>query len=240
METQRQVNSTSAKLPALLIPEMPSSSRCATWIAGPLSGNALEIRGRIVSTPSGMSNTSQQGGGETPEGHFCSVPMIHPRRRSTMDSGELKSLLETMPVLSQNNWGALKVSEAEIKSAARRRVRKSRGEQPRPRLNKTRHNKTASSNVFVAFVVRMNADYGCERILTNCARLRGRKGEAAIWPSNFFDQRPGSGVWQRGQSPSGVNLYLSIEYPERWISNSPQLLQRVSSSPSTCPGRLPA
>ena len=66
-----------------------------------------------------------------------------------MKSGELKSLLETMPVLSQNNCGALNWSEAEIKSAARRRVRKSRGEQPR-----LRHSKTASSNVFV----RMNVD----------------------------------------------------------------------------------
>src|ERR1019366_2051673 len=166
METQRQVNSTSAKLPALLIPEMASSSRRATWIPiGPLSeplpGSALVIRGRIVSTPSGVSNTSQQGGGSTPAGHFCSVPMIHPRRCNTMESGELKSLLETMPVLCQNNCGALNASEAEIKSAASRRVRKSRGEQPRPR-----HNKTASSNVFVAFVGRMNVDYCRERILT--------------------------------------------------------------------------
>ena len=71
-------------------------------------------------------------------------------------------------------------------------------------------NKTASSNVLV---VRMNVDYGCERILTNCARLRGRKGEDAIWPSNFFDQRPGIGVWQTGQSPCGVSLYFLIEYP---------------------------
>src|SRR5271157_389984 len=211
METQRQVNSTSAKLPALLIPEMPSSSRRATWIPiGPLSGRALVIRGRIVSTPSGVSNTSQHGGGSTPAGHFWPVPMIHPRRCNTMKSGELKSLLETMPVLSQNNCGALNASEAEIKSAASRRVRKSRGEQPRSRLNKTRHNKTLSSNVFA---VRMNVDYCRERILTNCARPRGRKGEAAIWPSNFFDQRPGSGAWQAGQSPSGVNLYFSIEYP---------------------------
>src|ERR1035437_4225159 len=130
-----------------------------------------------------------------------------------MESGELKSLLETMPVLSQNNCGALNASEAEIKSAASRRVRKSRGEQPRSRPNKIRHNKTASSNVFVAFVVRMNVDYGCERILTNCARLRGRKGAAAIWPSNSFDQRPGTGARQAGQSPCGVNLYSSIEYP---------------------------
>ena len=38
---------------------------------------------------------------------FCSVPMIHPRRCSTMKSGELKSLLETMPVRSQNICGAL-------------------------------------------------------------------------------------------------------------------------------------
>src|SRR5450631_1262988 len=206
METHRQVNSTSAKLPDLLIPEMPSSSRRATWIAiGPLSGNALEIKGRIVSTPSGVSTTSQQGGGSTPAGHFCSVPMIHPRRCNTMVSGELKSLLETNPVLSQNNCGALNTLEAEIKSTARRRVRKSRGEQPSPR-----HNKAASSNVFA---VRMNVDYGCERILTNCARRRGRKGAVAIWPSNFFDQRPGIGTWQAGQSPSGVNLYFSIEYP---------------------------
>src|ERR1700682_485775 len=212
MDTQCQVNSTSAKLPALLIPAMLSSSRRTTWIPiGPLSDNAFEISGRIVSTPSGVSNTSQQGGGSNPAGHLCWVPMIHPRCCNTMKSGELKSWLETMPVLSQNNCGALNVSEVEIKSAARRRVRKSRGEQPRH--NKIRHNKTASSNVFVAFVARMNVDYGCERILTNCACLRGTKGDAAIWPSNFLDQRPGSGAWQAGQSPSGVNLYSSIEYP---------------------------
>src|SRR5216684_2855138 len=148
MGTQRQAKSTSAKLPALLIPSMLTSSRRATWIdIGPLPGSALEISGRIVPTPSGVSNTSQQGGGSTPVGHFCSVPMIHPRRCSTMKSGELKSWLETMPVLSQNNCGALNVSEVEIKSAARRRVRKSRGEQPKQRHNKIRHNKTASSNV---------------------------------------------------------------------------------------------
>jgi hypothetical protein len=84
--------------------------------------------------------------------------MIHPRRCNTMESGELKSLLETMPVLSQNNCGALNAPEAEIKSAARRRVRKSRGEQPM-----LRQNKAASSDVFA---IRMNDDYGCERILT--------------------------------------------------------------------------
>src|SRR6266849_9111593 len=191
---------------------MLTSSRRATWIdIEPWSGRAVEISGRIVSTPSGVSNTSQQGGGSIPAGHLCSVPMIHPRRCSTMKSGELKSWLETMPVLSQNNCGALNVSEVEIKSAARRRVRKSRGEQPRH--NKIRHNQTASSSVFVAFVARMNVDYGCERILTNRACLRGTKGEAAIWPSNFFDQRPGSGVWQAGQLPSGVSLYFSIKYP---------------------------
>src|ERR1700676_1325646 len=54
MDTQCQVNSTSAKLPALLIPAMLSSSRRTTWIPiGPLSGNAFEITGAIVSTPSG-------------------------------------------------------------------------------------------------------------------------------------------------------------------------------------------
>src|ERR1700694_3284864 len=113
-------------------------------------GGTRVISGRIVSTPSGVSNTSQQGGGSTPVGHLCSVPMIHPRRCSTMKSGELKSWLETMPVLSQNNCGALNVSEVEIKSAARRRVRKSRGEQP-----KSTHSKTAKSNIFG---VRMNVD----------------------------------------------------------------------------------
>ena len=41
----------------------------------------------------------------------------------------MKSLLETMPWRSQNIWGVLNSSEAEIRSAARRRVRKSRGEQ---------------------------------------------------------------------------------------------------------------
>src|SRR5580658_5876066 len=200
MDIQRQVNSTSAKLPALLMPEMPRSTRRAIWIPiGPFSGNALEIRGRIVPTPSGVSSTSQQGGGWTSAGHFCSVPMIHPRRCNTMESGELKSLFETISVLSQYICGVLNASDAEIKSAASRRVRKLRGEQPRPR-----HNKIPSRN---AFAVRMNVDYGCERILTNCDCLRGRKGAAAIWPSNFRDQRPGSGAWQAGQSPSGVNLY---------------------------------
>src|SRR5208282_5409718 len=213
METQRQLNSTSAELPTLLIPSMPSNSRRATWRVGPLFGIGLEISGRTISTPSGVSATSQQGGGSTPPGHLCSVPMIHPRRCNTIESGELKSLLETRPVLSQNNCGVLNASEPEIKSAARRRVRKSRGEQPRSSPSKIRHNEAVSSNVFVAFVARMNIDYGCERILTNCARPRGRKGEAAIWPSNFFDQRPGTGAWQAGQLPCGVNLYFAIEYP---------------------------
>jgi hypothetical protein len=67
-----------------------------------------------------------------------------------MKSGELKSWLETIPVLSQNNCGALNVSEVEIKSAARRRVRKSRGEQAG-----VMHSKTARSD---NFAVRMNGD----------------------------------------------------------------------------------
>src|SRR4030088_2047827 len=130
---------------------MLSSSRRTTWIPiGPLSGNAVEISGRIVSTPSGVSNTSQQGGGSTPAGHLCWVPIIHPRCCNTMKSGELKSWLETMPVLSQNNCGALNVSEVEIKSAASLRVRKSRGEQPM-----VMHSTAAKSNVFG---VRMNDD----------------------------------------------------------------------------------
>src|SRR5258708_30775055 len=203
MGTQRQAKSTSATLPALLIPSMLTSSRRATWIdIEPLSGRAVEIRGRIVSTPSGVSNTSQQGGGSTPAGHCCWVPMIHPRCCNTMESGELKSLLETMPVLSQNNCGALNAPEVEIKSAARRRVRKSRGEQARSRQSTSKHSKALRSD---NFSVRMNVDYGSERILTNRDCLRGRKGAAAIWPSNFFDQRPGTGEWQAGQSPSGVS-----------------------------------
>src|SRR5271169_1939429 len=223
---------------------MLSSSRCATWIAmgplsRPLSGRAFEIRGRIVSTPSGVSSTSQQGGGSTPAGHFCSVPITHPRRCKTMKSGELKSLLETMPVRSQNNCGALNVSVGEIKSAASRRVRKSRGEQSRHEHNKAARSSAleTAEKVYLRcpapkgasdferltvslkrypdtkpdcssslFVTRMNVDYRCERILTNCARLRGRKGADATWPSNFFDQRPATGVWQAGQSPSAVNL----------------------------------
>src|SRR5271157_5210890 len=149
------MNSTSAKLPALPIPEMPSSSMRATWIAiGPLSkplpGSAFDISGRIVSTPSGVSSTSQHGGGSTSAGHFASVPRIQPRRCNTIESGELKSLLETMPVRSQNTCGALNVSEAEIKSAASRRVSRSRGEQPDviKKNNKIGHNQPASSNDF--------------------------------------------------------------------------------------------
>src|SRR5208282_1520107 len=115
-----------------------------------------------------------------------------------------------MPVRSQNDWGSLNASEAEIKSAASRRVRKLRGEQPRSIHSRIRHNRTVSSNILA---VRVNVDYCRERILTNCACLRGRKGEAVIWPSKFLDQRPGTGVWQAGQSPCAVSLYFWIEYP---------------------------
>jgi hypothetical protein len=48
-----------------------------------------------------------------------------------MESGELKSRLETTPVLSQKICGSIKAGEVEMRSAARRRVRKSRGEQAR-------------------------------------------------------------------------------------------------------------
>jgi hypothetical protein len=71
--------------------------------------------------------------------------MIQPRRCNTMKSGELKSLLERTPVLSQNSCGALNVSVAEIKSAASRRVRKSRGEQP-----KHEHSRAARSSALEA------------------------------------------------------------------------------------------
>src|ERR1700733_10423803 len=100
------------------------------------------MSGRIVSTPSGESITSQQGGGSTPDGHECSLPTIHPRRCSTIDSGDVKSLFETMPVVSQNVCGVLKASDVEIKSAANRRVRKSRGEQAG-----SRHATTITSDI---------------------------------------------------------------------------------------------
>src|SRR5258708_21528598 len=188
MGPQCQVNSTSETLPALLIPAMLSSSRGATWIdIGPFSGSAVVIRGRIVSTPRGVSTTSQQGGGSTPAGHFSCVPMIHPRCCNTMESGELKSWLETMPVLSQNNCGALNVSEVEIKSAARRRLRKSPGEQARSKQSQSKHSKALRSD---NFAVRMNVDYGRERLFTNRDCLRGRKGAAATWPSTFFPPPP--------------------------------------------------
>ena len=144
----------------------------------PLAGRALVIRGRIVSTPSGLSCTSQQGGGSIPSGHFfCSVPMIHPRRCRTMESGELKSLLETMPVRSQNICGVLKVSEAEIKSAARRRVRKSRGEQAR-----VNDNEIANSNVFAGC---MNLINGCERILAGLGEIPTSERPAVVSPQRL-------------------------------------------------------
>src|SRR5712692_7133353 len=131
--------------------------------------------------------------------------MIHPWRCKTSESGELKSLLETMPVLSQNTCGALKASDAEMRSAARRLVRKSRGEQA-----DAKHNTTVSRSVFE---IRMNADYCRVRILTNCARWRGRKGRDAICPSNWRDHLPGSAAWQAGQVPCAVSRYSSITYP---------------------------
>src|SRR5436309_2613781 len=195
MATQCQTNSTSAKLPALLIPVTSTSSRRATRI-----GTCVppwvdsEISERKASTPCGDSSTSQHGGGSTPAGHFCCVPIIHPWRCRTSESGELKSLLETMPVLSQNTCGALKASDAEIRSAARRRVRKSRGEQA-----VAKHNTTVSRS---ALGIRMNADYCRVRILTSCARRRGRKGRDAICPSNWRDHLPGSAARHLGQLPS--------------------------------------
>src|SRR5882724_89933 len=206
MATQCQRNSTSAKLPALLIPVTSTSSRRATLI-----GTCVppwvdsRISDRKASTPCGDSTTSQHGGGSTPAGHFCCVPMIHPWCCKTSESGELKSLLETMPVLSQNTCGALKASDPEMRSAARRLLRKSRGEHAG-----AKHNATVSRS---ALEIRMNADYCRVRILTNCARWRGRKGCDAICPSNWRDHRPGSAVRHAGQLPSGVRRYSSIMYP---------------------------
>jgi hypothetical protein len=86
------------------MPETFTISRRAACIAiVPLSGKAEEMRGRMVSTPSGVSTTSQQGGGLIPLGQLCSLPMIHPRRFNTIVSGELKSLFETTPLFNQNN-----------------------------------------------------------------------------------------------------------------------------------------
>src|SRR5258708_32776560 len=110
---------------------------------GRVVGSTGVIRGRSVSAPRGVSTTSQQGGGSTPAGHFSCVPVIHPRGCNTMESGELKSWLETMPVLSQNNCGALNVSEVGIKSAAGPRVREPRGEQGMSRHNKGKHTQAA-------------------------------------------------------------------------------------------------
>src|ERR1700674_4662567 len=55
-----------------------------------------------------------------------------------MYSGDIYSLLATVPVCSGNCWGALNGSEAEIRSVARRRVRKSRGVQALRRSTPTR------------------------------------------------------------------------------------------------------
>src|SRR5580700_11204550 len=123
--------------------------------------------------------------------------MIHPRLCNTMNSGELKSLLETRPVLIQNSCVPLNVSEAEIKSAASRRVRKSRGEQPSPR-----HNKTPSSNAFIVrikFALLLREDFNQLRAPAGQER-RGRdlsvkflrpapgKGRAASRALAFWSQ----------------------------------------------------
>src|SRR5208337_595254 len=73
--------------------------------------------------------TSQQGGGTRVGGQAALVPEIQPRCCSARDSGERKSSFEITPVRNRNCCGARKVSERSIRSAARRRVRKSRGEQ---------------------------------------------------------------------------------------------------------------
>jgi hypothetical protein len=88
---------------------------------------------------------------------FCGIPMIQPRRWSTIESGELNSLLETEPVFSQNTCAALKTSDPEIRSAARRRVRKSRGEQAT-----VRHDNTPSK---IVVLVRMKGGQCRVRIL---------------------------------------------------------------------------
>src|ERR1700692_1140741 len=187
------MNSTSAKLPALLIPEMFSNSRRATWIAiVPFSGKAVEMRGRMVSIPSGVSNTSQQGGGLIPARHFCSLPIIQPRRFKTIISGELKSLLETTPLFSQNNWGDLKVADAETKSADSRRVRKSRGEQAslkKVRHNAGRHSKTACNFLgtrMSVILVRLDFNQLCLRSGT-----KRRGGDLAVKLL-----RPAAGDWR--------------------------------------------
>src|SRR5215467_6876467 len=155
------------------MPVMSTSSLRATFTGARFGLLAWsEKSGRNVSTPCGERMTSQHGGGSTAGGHFCCVPRIHPRRCSTSESGELKSLLETMPVRSQNTCGDLNGSDAEMRSEASRRVRKSRGEQ----ANK-RHSKIPRTS---ALSIRMNADYCRERILTNCGRRRGRKGREVI------------------------------------------------------------
>ena len=61
-------------------------------------------------------------------GHEVRLPMIQPRCCRTKYCGEEKSLLATGPVRKTNVCGTVKVSDPAIRAAARRRVRKSRGE----------------------------------------------------------------------------------------------------------------
>src|ERR1039457_470661 len=120
-----------------------------------------------------------------------------------MESGELKSLLETIPVLSQNTCGVLNASEAEIRSAARRRVRKSRGEQDestrlstpeRARIGilRIRHCRNCcraapggqpralSPHTQDPYIARFQRLV----IVNKRERLCGEKGRDVIWPSN--------------------------------------------------------
>src|SRR5437868_3230953 len=137
--THFQVKSTSAIFAFLLMPVMETNSRRAVDTRKYcLPTSLLAIRSRKVSTPIGVKTTSQHGGGTTAGGHLAAVPLIHPACCRTRYSGERYSLLEITPIRSQNSCTVLKLGEAAMRSAARRRVRKSRGEQPASRHKNTR------------------------------------------------------------------------------------------------------
>src|ERR1700678_4769087 len=143
-----QVNSTSATLPCL---EMPLTVTNSLFAAGMLkvgfSASPGPTRFWIVATPAGVSVICQHGGGTMAGGHTALVAEIQPRCCSTRYSGERESSFDTTPVRNWNCCGLRKGSESAIRSAARRRVRKSRGEQEQSRRRATIPN-TARMNDF--------------------------------------------------------------------------------------------
>ena len=207
-----QVNSTSAIFPCLLTPVTPMSSRFATGIV--IKGFSEPLHRRRVCEWSRHRKESEERSNTVGARGLACTPKMSGNPAMALDnrySGERYSLFDRRRCVGRNCCGALNSSEAAIRSVARRRVRKSRGEQAvrsnilvsscepvscawfrRFTKSPLRHGQI-QPEMGLRLRYQLLSDFDQRPVIVNKReRLCGRKGREVICPSNSGAQRPGS------------------------------------------------